>query len=272
MNTAASPARLRRESLYLSLALAALVAIAVPPVAQWPEYHDFADRRAWLGLANFADVFSNLPFTLVGLAGLYWLASARAASFIDAREHWPWVVFFGGLVLLGPASAYYHLDPNDRGLMIDRLAMAVTFMGWLAVHLAERIAPRLAVGMLPWLLALALASVLYWYASELAGRGDLRAWGYVQFWPVLLVSWLAWRRPSPYTGSSAVAVVYACYALALLVEWLDGPIYAATGFVSGHTLKHLIAAAGCAWALRWLMTRRPVTLTLPSPLEGRGSR
>lgn len=208
-------------------------------------------------MANFADVASNLPFTLIGLAGLVWLKGRRAGGFLDARERWPWAVFFTGLVLLGPASAYYHLAPDDRGLMLDRLAMAVTFMGWLAIHLAERLDVRLALRLLPALLVLGLGSVLYWYATELAGRGDLRPWGYVQFWPVLLVSWLAWRHPVRYTGSSAVAVVYACYALALLVEWQDGTIFAATGIVSGHTLKHLIAAAGAAWALRWLMTRRP---------------
>mgnify|MGYP005836158565 CR=1 FL=1 len=254
--------RLQREALALSLVAVAAVAVAVPPIAQWPEYHHFADRRDWLGLPNFADVVSNLFFTLVGLAGLLWLGRRPAGVFQDARERWPWVVFFGGLTLLGPASAYYHLAPDDRGLMLDRLTMAATFMGWLSIHLAERLDVRLALRLMPVLLVLGMGSVLYWYASELAGRGDLRAWGYVQFWPVLLVAWLAWRRPARYTGSSAVAVVYACYALALLVEWLDRPIFEATGLLSGHTLKHLIAAAGAAWALYWLVTRRPVN---PAP-------
>lgn len=240
-----------------SLTVAIGVAVFVPPIAQWPEYHDFADRRAWLGVANFADVVSNLPFTLVGLAGLAYLA--RRAVFVDARERWPWAVFFAGLVLLGPASAWYHLAPANDTLVVDRLAMGVVFMGWLAVHLAERFGVGLALRALPVLLTLAFASVLYWYASELAGEGDLRAWGYVQFWPVLLVFWLLARTPAPYSGTSAVPVVYACYALALLVEWLDRPIFEATmQAVSGHTLKHLIAAFGTYWALRWLARRRPI--------------
>lgn len=255
-----------------SVAAAAAVAVAVPPVAQWPEYHDFADRRAWLGVANFNDVASNLTFSLTGLAGLAALACGRVSCFHDQRERWPWVVFFLGLTLLGPASAYYHHAPDDRGLMLDRLAMAVTFMGWLAIHLAERLNVRLTLRLLPVLLALGVGSVLYWYATELAGRGDLRAWGYVQFWPVALVFWLLGRTPARYTGTEAVVGVYACYALALLVEWLDRPIFEATGFVSGHTLKHLIAAAGCVWALAWLMTRRPLPPTPPSPFAGTGVR
>lgn len=258
--------------LLASLALALGVALLLPPIAQWPEYHDFADRRSWLGLPNFADVLSNLPFTLVGLVGLIWLTRRGKGAFVDGRERWPWTVFFAGLVVLGPASAYYHLAPDDWGLMIDRLAMSMVFMGWLAVHLAERLDVRLALRALPGLLLLGLASVLYWYASEQAGRGDLRAWGYVQFWPVLLVAWLAWRRPARYTGSSAVAAVYACYALALLLEWLDRPIFLATGLVSGHTLKHLVAGVACAWALAWLMTRRPARLDQPPPRAGVGGR
>lgn len=261
MNVGSPPARLQHQALALSLLAAVAVAIALPPIAQWPEYHDFADRRAWLGLPRFGDVVSNLPFSLVGLAGFAWLLGHGPRAFVQPAERWPWGVFFAGLVLLGPASAYYHLDPDNFGLMIDRLAMGVVFMGWLAVHLAERLGVGLALRAMPWLILLALSSVLYWYASELAGRGDLRAWGYVQFWPVLLVLWLMWRSPARYTGTTAVLAVYAGYALALLAEWLDRPIFVATGILSGHTLKHLIAAAGAACALVWLMRRRAISLS-----------
>lgn len=252
------PAPAPLDLLTASAVAAAVVALVVPPVAQWPEYHDFADRRAWLGVANFNDVASNLPFSLIGLAGLTALACGRVGRLHDARERWPWVVFFLGLTFLGPASAYYHLAPDNTRLMLDRLAMAVTFMGWLAIHLAERLGVRLSLRLLPVLLGLGVGSVFYWYATEMAGHGDLRAWGYVQFWPVVLVSWLLARTPARYTATAAAVGVYACYALALAAEWLDRPIFVATERISGHTLKHLIAAAGCAWALAWLMTRRPL--------------
>jgi len=41
-----------------------------PPIAQDPSYHNFADKRSFLGVPNFADVFSNLPFIVVGFLGL----------------------------------------------------------------------------------------------------------------------------------------------------------------------------------------------------------
>ena len=46
------------------------VILSLDPWRQDPAYHLFADRRAWLGVANFADVASNLPFLAVGLWGL----------------------------------------------------------------------------------------------------------------------------------------------------------------------------------------------------------
>lgn len=248
----------------LSLAAAAAVALLVPPVAQWPEYHDFADRRAWLGIPNFADVVSNLLFTLVGLMGLRRLARDRGRLFLDPREAVPWSVFFLGLVILGPASAWYHLAPDNAGLMVDRLAMSVVFMAWLAIHLSERLAPRLGLLALPWLLALGAWAVLYWYGSELAGRGDLRPWGFVQFWPVLLILFLIWRTPPRYSRGADVPAVFAFYAAALLAEWLDRPVLEWTGLISGHTLKHGLAALGAYWACRWLV-RRQALASGPDP-------
>jgi hypothetical protein len=241
-----------------SLAVAVVLFLALPPIPQWPEYHDFADRRAWLGVPRFADVASNVPFSLIGLMGLTYLLRRGGHAFVDRREAPAWYVYFLGLVLLGPASGVYHLAPDNDGLMLDRLAMSVVFMAWLAIHLGERLGPRLGLGALPVLLVLGLSAVLYWYVGEGYGQGDLRPWGYVQFWPVLLVLWLVARRPARYSGGGAIVAVYACYAAALLAEWLDHEILAVTGLISGHTLKHLLAATGAAWALLWLMRRRPV--------------
>jgi hypothetical protein len=48
------------------------------------------------------------------------------------------------------------------------------------------------------------------------------------------------------------------YALAKVLEGLDKPIFRAGQFVSGHTLKHLAAAAAGYWLLRMLRVRQPV--------------
>ena len=51
-------------------------------------------------------------------------------------------------------------------------------------------------------------------------------------------------------------VALGCYAAAKALEELDGAIYLAAGLVSGHTLKHLAAAAGAFVIVRMLMHRQ----------------
>jgi hypothetical protein len=58
----------------------------------------------------------------------------------------------------------------------------------------------------------------------------------------------------------------ALYALAKVLETFDEPIFAAGHIVSGHTLKHLAAAAAGYYILRMLQKRRPVLL-LPSTIS-----
>jgi hypothetical protein len=57
-----------------------------------------------------------------------------------------------------------------------------------------------------------------------------------------------------------LAIVVGFYALAKVLEALDKPISAAGHIVSGHTLKHLAAAAAGYCILRMLQKRR-----CPSP-------
>jgi hypothetical protein len=58
------------------------------------------------------------------------------------------------------------------------------------------------------------------------------------------------------------------YVLAKIAEALDAQIYALTGWISGHTIKHLIATLAVYWVLRMLRKREPwssMALLSPSP-------
>jgi len=48
------------------------------------------------------------------------------------------------------------------------------------------------------------------------------------------------------------------YALAKIFEFTDHAIYSVGSLLSGHTLKHLAAAAACWAILRYFQTRRPL--------------
>jgi hypothetical protein len=219
-----------------AIAGALAVLYARPPIGQDQAYYQFADQRAVVGWPNFGDVASNLPFLLVGLAGLTALRRHN-----HARPS-AWGTFFGGVALVAFGSAWFHWAPSDATLVWDRFPMTVAFTSLLVALLGEAVSPRGARFALAPALLLASATVLYWRWAD-----DLRPYFAVQFVSLLGVAGIAalgklpagWRRRWIWLGLG-------CYALAFAAEQLDHRIYAATGHLfSGHTLKHLLAAAGC---------------------------
>lgn len=241
--------------LWLLFAVLAGVAGLLPPIPQPPSYHQFADRSACFGARHCLDTVSNLAFVLAGLAGLRFLAGEGARrAFADVREALPYRAFFFATALIGLASGYYHLAPDNGRLAWDRAAMALAFMSWFAAILGERVGVAWARRLLPWLLAAGLGSIAYWAWSESVGRGDLRAWGLMQLVPMLFAPLLLRLYPAPY-GARDVLAVLGLYVVALACDFLDRPIAMATGIVSGHTLKHIVAAGAAYRVLAGLQRR-----------------
>ncbi len=252
-----TPHALRVAAVVLLTAGVAGLAAGLPPVPQWAAYHDFADRRALFGIQNFFNVASNGLLVLVGAAGLYRLLAA-ALPFVEQRERRPYLVFFLGIALTGVASAWYHLEPGNERLVWDRLALSIALTSWLAAVIAERIRVAAGLALLPALIALGAAAVLYWGASEARDAGDLRAYGVIHFYPALLIPLLMLLFPPRYSRGGDVLVVLALYGAALAAELLDRPLFALGGVLSGHTLKHGLAALAAYWVLRMLRLRRPI--------------
>jgi hypothetical protein len=81
----------------------------------------------------------------------------------------------------------------------------------------------------------------------------------VQFGSALLVVFMIARSPPRYTRGRDSPAVAGLYALAKVAEHFDRATFAATDTIaSGHTLKHLLAAAAIFWLLRMLKRRTPV--------------
>ena len=77
-----------RDWILIGLVLASWVATALAgPIRQPQAYYLFADRRAMLGIPNFCDVTTNLPFLFIGLAGWAWgfTERARALNWSNAK-------------------------------------------------------------------------------------------------------------------------------------------------------------------------------------------
>lgn len=232
--------------------LALGVLALLPPVAQKAAYHAFHDARPWLGIPNALNVLSNIPFVIVGLLGLRHVARASEES-IPAALRPAYLILFSGLLLTGFGSAYYHWAPDNHTLVWDRLPMTLAFTSLFATVLGERISLRLGRLVAVPFVILGIASVAWWAAFD-----DLRPYGIVQFYPILAIPVLLWAYPPRYTASSGIVAALACYLIAKALEDADGTIFTFGHVVSGHTLKHLAAAAGSWCIYRMLVVRRPV--------------
>jgi hypothetical protein len=196
-----------------------------------------------LGVPNFWNVVSNLPFVLVGALGLPYLRRSLSAG-----------IFFLGVFLTGFSSSYYHWRPDDAGLFWDRLPMTFAFMAILANVIEERIDERAGAVLLWPLIALGVASLLVWLRVD-----DLRLYGWVQFFPCVALPLMFWLLPPKFTGTGYWYAAAGLYVLAKLLEHFDAAVLSTLRVMSGHPLKHLAAACACYAILRALQTRRPIT-------------
>jgi hypothetical protein len=235
----------RRRLTVIAAVLAALLvaAFAAGPLLKTLTTEWYADSRTVLGVPNFLNVVSNAAFALVGVAGLVlWARAPRGDPALRA-----WLVFYTGMVLTCCGSTWYHLAPSDARIVWDRLGMVVAFVGLGAAIIAESIRAPLPAPLLAVALVFGAASVLWWRAS-----GDLRIYAWVQLAPLacavtaLALRWLDAQL------SRLLAMSLALYVLAKLAETFDAGVYALTAHaVSGHTLKHALAAASAAVLLAW---------------------
>ncbi len=237
----------------------AIVAVLLPRIPQPLAYHNFADRRAWLGIPNFGDVASNLFFLVAGMWGLIFLSGRRGREgFIELRERWAYVFVFLGLLLTGFGSAYYHWAPDNARLVWDRLPMTLAFMGLVSAVISERLSVPAGFYLLPVLLLIGAGSVVWWWHTETVGAGDLRFYAAVQVYAVLVLPVLL-LLPPRYTRGWDFVVVFGLYVFAKIFESADRQIFAMDHHtISGHTLKHLAAGAAGFWILRMLKKRRPI--------------
>jgi hypothetical protein len=255
---------IRIALLWAAAAAIALAAWLVPPFAQPEAYHQFADRRAMLGIANALDVASNLAFLVVGVWGLVFVMRGRQASgrdaFLDSAERWAWGVAFLGTALTCCGSGYYHLAPDSPRLAWDRLPMTIGFMGIVAAVVSERVSATAGRWLLAPLVAVGMGSVWYWRWSATHGVENLNPYGAVQFGSMLIILLTLVLFPARYTRGSDFVVAVFLYGLAKVGEHFDPQIFALTGgIISGHTLKHLFAAAAIGWLVRMLTKRTPVS-------------
>jgi hypothetical protein len=230
------------------------------PIPQDPNYHLFADQRSFFGIPNFNDVVSNIGFAAVGVLGLLVVAGGRGREiFAGSHDARPYLIFLIGVALVSLGSVYYHLAPSNERLFWDRLPMSMGFMAITSAVVADRVDARAGNGwLLLLLLAAGVASLVYWDWTESLGRGDLRFYALIQFYPMVALPLIIGLFPRHrYTLGRYLAWGILWYGLSKVFEHFDHEVFGFLGHtVSGHTLKHLTAAVAAFVVLRMLLSTK----------------
>jgi ceramidase len=244
-----------QSMLLLGVGLIVIIAVTMlDPVAQDPLYHVFADQRPMVGVPNFMNVMSNLPFLIVGILG--WRMIASNAETVTPATRLAWIVFFFGISLTAFGSGYFHLEPNNDSLVWDRIPMTIGFMSLVSIIISEYFSPQPGKRLLLPLLFVGIGSVVYWAHAESLGAGDLRPYAIVQFLPMLLIPLTIILHKTRSDLGRYVWWMIGFYVAAKVAEQLDNNLYSFGAAMSGHTLKHLLASLAPASLLYALMQRR----------------
>ena len=238
-----------REVVAITLAILLLIGLVLAgPIPQYINYYLFADTRPLLGIPHFWNVLSNLPFLIVGVAGI---VVCLQPHFAGARASW--LVMFTGTALVCFGSGYFHWNPNSHTLAWDRLPMTFVLTGLFTAMVCEQLGVKRERYILLPAIAAGAASVAWWYWAD-----DLRFYMWVQALPLVTIAVFFVLFRGRFTHREYLVYGLGVYILAKVAEYYDKEIYTGSGnLISGHSIKHLLAAMALLLILTMLMRRGP---------------
>ena len=242
--------------LLLILFFVSFILLKFPEISQDFRYHDFADKRPYLGIPNFLNVASNTLFCLIGLWGFLALILKKEPLALTGEKSLA-LLFTLALLLTGIGSAVYHLNPSHYTLVYDRVAISLAFTSFFSYLITERLFPKVGLVLSPLFIALGIFSVIYWYQTELMGLGDLRPYLLVQIIPLVSLLLIPLLFPSLKRFNSYLFITFFLYLIAFAFELIDAPLFDVTNnSISGHTLKHLTAAISSILLVLYLIRKK----------------
>ena len=211
-------------------------------VPQNINYHKFADARTIATIPNFWNVLSNVPFLIIGIAGIYFLLRNKNYLKLSSLGI-NYIIFFIGIFFIGIGSGNYHLQPNNDSIVWDRIPMTIAFMSFFSIIIGEFIHQQNGKILLFPLIVLGITSVYYWHYTENISSGDLRFYFIVQFFPMFLIPLILILFKQKSQHHLFIWLVLLSYFFAKLFETYDFETYNYI-VISGHTIKHFFAALG----------------------------
>lgn len=200
-------------------------------------FMNFADKRAMLGVDNAIDVLTNIGFLVVALLGLRAVAQSPAADDGDKARRLTGFITFAAVLATAFGSTWFHLNPTHETLLWDRLPMAIGFSSLVCLLIVDRISARAGLWMLGGLTTFALWSIYQWQYLNFA-----TPYTALQVGSILAVLLMAWLHSKGRIANRYIWLTALGYVIAKVFEALDRPLFELTGFISGHSLKHIMAA------------------------------
>lgn len=195
------------------------------------------------------DVLSNLAFSVFGIVGLItvwrWRGAGNSSDSLAG-------LFFIGLLATGPLSGWYHLQPDNPGLALDRYGMTIAFSGLLGLAACAQVSDKAGRAVAILVLAGGFGGVQVWAAT-----GNVFPWVVLQFGGLIMMIGMACLRSDPSVLRVSWITVVLIYAVAKGLEHYDAEIFELSGeWVSGHTLKHIVASFAALPVLLALQRKR----------------
>ncbi len=238
--------------------LIVIIVIIASMVAAWeyitnpitvPEgYFNFADVQQEFGIPFIGDVLSNGAFAVIAIWGLWVLYGARDRLAIKPGLTAAFAVFFVAVLFVTFGSGYFHLDPGPDRILLDRLPISAAAGAILAILLIDRSAPNRAGAYQTLAVTMGFAALGLWHVTV---TGDLRLYALTQALPVLVAIACArtWNAPQHVLPGKRMLLLALLYAGAKVSEVCDDELYEVFEVVSGHNLKHVLAAGAAAMAI-----------------------
>jgi hypothetical protein len=219
------------------------------PAADLPGYLSFSDQRNFFGIANAFDVISNLGFFLVAIYGFY---LARKNTSLPKEYIIVGTILSLATLLTFFGSSYFHLAPDIDRLFWDRLPMTLAFGGITSLLVIDRIDKKIGLMLAGILIPLAIFSAVGWHLEWLT----LRPYIALQYGSMVFVVLVTLLCRKGLLANSIIWSSLGFYGVAKFFEVFDSQIFTMNGFISGHTIKHILAALAILKLLTYLKEKK----------------
>lgn len=215
------------------------------PITVPPDYYAFVDERHLGGIPYIGDVLSNGAFVLAAIWGAIAIFRARDRLALKPGLCTGLILFFTSVFLVTFGSGYFHLDPGPHRIFLDRLPISLAAGAILGILLIDHGSKTQSGAYLTLAATMAFALAGLWHVTE---TGDLRLYALTQAAPLILALIFAttWNGCQHMIPGKRLLALAALYAAAKAAEIYDGEVFAQIELLSGHNLKHLLAAGAAA--------------------------